>query len=70
MYSNIISELKNIQSTINCGRGINCVDTLIFFLENNSFDKAKCCIMNEWVKISAYPVLSEYVKKELYDPIT
>lgn len=64
----VISDLKSLQKEVNNGRGINCVNTVIFFLESGEIEKAKACIINEWDKISGYPILSDYIKENIYNP--
>lgn len=57
----IIQHIQNIQKTINNGRGINCIETVLFFLQNNQTKKAIACIYNEWDKISAYTSMAQYL---------
>lgn len=64
----IMSDLKSLQKEVNGGRGINCVDTIIFFLENGETEKAKACTVNEWDKISGYPILADYIRENIYNP--
>ena len=57
----IILHIQDLQQTINHGRGLNCIDTVLFFLQKNQTQKAVACIHNEWDKISAYPIMAEYL---------
>lgn len=68
MDKNIIENLRLLQKKINNGRGISCVDTIIFFLENKKINEANACIINEWDKICGYPILEEYVKNNICNP--
>lgn len=59
MQEILICRLQDLQSQLNQGRGLNCIDTVIFFLNKGDINKAKACVINEWDKISAYPVLAD-----------
>lgn len=58
-----IIDLDNLQSKENNGRGIDCVRALLYELRNNKFDVASAIAKNEWIKISAYPVVANVIKE-------
>lgn len=56
--SKLTHNLQMAQNSINHGRGLDCVDTIIFFLNRGEINKAIACARNEWDKISSYEELS------------
>lgn len=53
--------LQYLQTQCNDGRGLNCIDTVIMYLNANDFHTAKVVINNEWDKISGYPIIADYI---------
>lgn len=56
--SKFIHTLQTVQNSINHGRRLDCVNTIIFFLNRGEINKAIACARNEWDKISSHEELS------------
>lgn len=56
-------DLKLLQSSCNGGRGLNCVETMIMYLDANDFHHAQIVAFNEFDKISKYADLSKYIER-------
>lgn len=67
MYSEFIQMLEDAQTHVNKSKGLDCVNTIIFFLNKNDISKAKACTVNEWDKISAYPLLAHLLHSFAFD---
>lgn len=66
----IADTLDQMQKLENCGRGIDCVRTLIIYLNKGDFNGACAVARNEWDKISSYPEISKFlIKQGLFIPI-
>lgn len=57
-----IDKIEQLQKEVNNGNGLDCVNTILFFLKNKQENKAIICIQNEWDKISGYLPLYLYFK--------
>lgn len=61
--SQLYTDLLKIQNKINCGKGIDCVNTILFFLSKDDVHKARVVAENEHDKISVYPELLNYLQE-------
>lgn len=59
----IADELDRLQASKHEGRGVSCVQTLIFFLRREEFDKAKAVARNESDKIRSHEEIVAVLKR-------
>lgn len=57
----LYKSLELLQKDKNNGRGVSCVQTIIFYLKNGERDKANAVVSNEWDKISCYPDIADFL---------
>lgn len=56
-----VDYLNLVQSKQNDGRGINCVRTIITYLNKGDFESAKAVRVNDGDKIASYPEVEKLI---------
>lgn len=59
----LADELDRLHKSEHDGRGVSCVETLVFYLRRHDFDKAKAVARNESDKIRSYPEIVDVLKR-------
>lgn len=57
-------DLRRLQAQCNQGRGLSCVGDIIMYLDKGDLHRARLVAINEFDKISGYPVLANYIDRE------
>ncbi len=65
-FKKLADELDNLQKDKNNGRGVSCVQTIVFYLRQGDGRSAKNVCWNEADKISNYPDIRRVLQKKLY----
>lgn len=66
----LAEQLNLLQSSENWGNGVNCVKSIVWYLNHCYYDKACAVANNEWDKISSYNKISKLlIQKGLFTPI-
>lgn len=65
-YDDLANRLDELQKIKNGGRGIGCVETVIFYLRRGDMDKTRAVCWNEADKIVSYPDVRKFIQQELF----
>ncbi|MDF2435479.1 MAG: hypothetical protein JWP44_5110 [Mucilaginibacter sp.] len=60
-----IDELKELNKLQNDGRGVSCVNSIIYYLERQSYFDALTVIDNEFDKLRNYPAIVQWIKTNI-----
>ena len=65
-FSKLANKLDDLQKDKNDGRGVSCMQTLIFYLRQGDVRSAKAICWNEADKNVNYPDIRKVLQKELF----